>query len=164
MKKRAASPFLVLLLVTLTAGADAPPPVAPARPARPAWQHASPETQALWQRHKDALTILDISEEAKRQVVIAQGTPEAYHAHPTTALSELELSYANITCLRNQDRRKVETDESLIMAQLDAVEAIHINQDIMSVFDRFKMDRERTFFPVVDQVGFPVGLIHERAF
>ena len=76
----------LLLLVTLTAGADASPPVAPARPARPAWQHASPETQALWQRHKDAITILDISEETKRQVVIAQGTPEAYHAHPTTAL------------------------------------------------------------------------------
>jgi EAL domain-containing protein (putative c-di-GMP-specific phosphodiesterase class I)/GGDEF domain-containing protein len=112
-------------------------------------------------------------------LVIAEGveTPQEYYvcrelgcdlvqgyavAHPTTALSELELSYANITCLRNQDRRKVETDESLIMAQLDAVEAIHINQDIMSVFDRFKMDRERTFFPVVDQVGFPGGLIHER--
>jgi|688.fasta_scaffold203891_2 hypothetical protein len=76
----------LLLLVTLTAGAAADPPVAPAKPARPTWQNASPETQALWQRHEDALTILDISEEANRQVVIAQGTPEAYHAHPTTAL------------------------------------------------------------------------------
>ena len=76
----------LLLLITLTAGSDASPPVAPAKLARPASQNASPETQALWQRHKDALTILDICEETKRQVVIAQGTPEAYHAHPTTAL------------------------------------------------------------------------------
>jgi hypothetical protein len=85
MKRHAMNAGL-LLLVTLTTGADANPPVAPARPARPAWQNASPEKQALWQRHKDALTILDISEETKRQVVLAQGTPEAYHAHPTTAL------------------------------------------------------------------------------
>ncbi len=40
-------------------------------------------------------------------------------ARPTTALSELELSYANIASLRIQDRRKVESEVNLIMGQLD---------------------------------------------
>ncbi len=112
-------------------------------------------------------------------LVVAEGveTPQEYYvcrelgcdlvqgyavARPTTALAELELSYANIASLRNQDRRKAESDVNLIMGQLDTTEPIRINQDIMEVFDRFKLDRERTFFPVVDQIGFPVGLIHER--
>lgn len=112
-------------------------------------------------------------------MVVAEGveTPQEYYvcrelgcdlvqgyavAKPTTALNELELSYANIASLRNQDRRKVESDLNLIMSQLDTTAPIRIDQDIMEVFDRFKMDRERTFFPVVDQVGSPVGLIHER--
>ena len=112
-------------------------------------------------------------------LVVAEGveTPQEYYvcrelgcdlvqgyavARPTTALSELELSYANIASLRNNDRRKTESDTNMIIGQLDTAEPIRINQDIVEVFDRFKIDRERTFFPVVDQVGFPVGLIHER--
>ena len=112
-------------------------------------------------------------------LVVAEGveTPQEYYvcrelgcdlvqgyavARPTTALSELELSYANIVSLRNNDRRKTESDTNMIIGQLDTTEPIRINQDIVEVFDRFKIDRERTFFPVVDQVGFPVGLIHER--
>jgi diguanylate cyclase (GGDEF)-like protein len=112
-------------------------------------------------------------------LVVAEGveTPQEYYvcrelgcdlvqgyavARPSTNLNELELSYANIASLRNQDRRKAESDVNLIMGQLDTAEPIRIDQDIMEVFDRFKLDRERTFFPVVDQVGFPVGLIHER--
>ena len=83
-------------------------------------------------------------------------------ARPTIEFGALELSYANIAALRNQDRRKTESDMSMIMAQLDTVEPIRIDQSIHAVFDRFMQERERSFFPVVDQVGFPVGLVHER--
>jgi EAL domain-containing protein (putative c-di-GMP-specific phosphodiesterase class I)/GGDEF domain-containing protein len=83
-------------------------------------------------------------------------------ARPTLALGELHLSYDRIGNMRIQDRRRVDTDFTLIMAQLDAVEPIEINQSIQEVFDRFMTDRERIFFPVVDDIGFPVGLIHER--
>ena len=83
-------------------------------------------------------------------------------ARPTTNLSELELSYANIALLRNQDRRRIESDVTLIMSQLDTVEPISVDQNIEDVFERLKHDRERSFFPVVDEIGFPVGLIHER--
>jgi len=112
-------------------------------------------------------------------LVVAEGveTPQEYYvcrelgcdlvqgyavARPTVALNELDLSYANIASLRNTDRRKLESDTDMIIGQLDTTEPIRVTQDIMEVFERFKIERERTFFPVVDQVGFPVGLIHER--
>lgn len=83
-------------------------------------------------------------------------------ARPTVHLSELAPSYASIGNMRIQDRRRIDSDFTLIMAQLDAVQPIQINQSIQEVFDRFMTDRDRIFFPVVDDIGFPVGLIHER--
>ncbi len=83
-------------------------------------------------------------------------------ARPTVTLSELAPSYASIGTMRIQDRRRVDSDFTLIMAQLDTVQPIQINQSIQEVFDRFMTDRDRIFFPVVDDIGFPVGLIHER--
>lgn len=112
-------------------------------------------------------------------LVVAEGveTPQEYYvcrelgcdlvqgyavARPTADLDELELSYANIASLRNQDRRKPESDANLIMAQLDTVAAICVDEDITTVFERFRTEKERSFFPVVDAIGFPVGLVHEQ--
>ncbi|NBW97404.1 MAG: exo-alpha-sialidase [Planctomycetia bacterium] len=49
---------------------------------------ASAEQQAAWQAERDAITNIDLASDTARQVVIAHGSPdpEAYHAHPTTAL------------------------------------------------------------------------------
>lgn len=83
-------------------------------------------------------------------------------AWPTTALADLSPSYATVGTMRIQDRRRIDTDFTLVMGQLDTVEPIQINQSLQEVFDRFMKDRERIFFPVIDDIGFPVGLIHER--
>jgi hypothetical protein len=85
-------PTLTLLAVLLLAplakihAADAVGNAAKA--AARGWQNAPAEKKTLWQRHKDALKILDISTETNRHVIIARGSPEpgAYHAHPTTAM------------------------------------------------------------------------------
>jgi hypothetical protein len=85
-------PALTLLAVLLLAplakihAADAVGNAAKA--AARGWQNAPAEKKTLWQRHKDALKILDISTETNRHVIIARGSPEpgAYHAHPTTAM------------------------------------------------------------------------------
>ncbi len=50
------------------------------------WEKAPAEKKALWQRHRDALKILDISTETNRHVIVAQGTPQVYQAHPTTTM------------------------------------------------------------------------------
>lgn len=53
---------------------------------KPLWEFAPAEKKAVWEQQRDALQSVDISDETARQVVIAQGTPQEYHAHPTTAL------------------------------------------------------------------------------
>jgi photosystem II stability/assembly factor-like uncharacterized protein len=60
----------------------------PAKAARRAWMDAPEATQAAWQAERDSLRAVDLSGDPHRQVVIARGSPapEAYHAHPTTAL------------------------------------------------------------------------------
>ncbi len=73
----------------LAQGTAAKPEVANAvKAARKAWMDAPAEKQAAWQAERDAIRNVDLAGDVKRQVVIAQGTPdpEAYHAHPTTAL------------------------------------------------------------------------------
>jgi hypothetical protein len=71
-----------LLLTPLAASGQSIPAAALKR----AWESAPAEKKALWQQHRDALINIDLSEEKNRQIVIAQGTAETYHAHPTTAL------------------------------------------------------------------------------
>ena len=78
-RRRPLIAFLCLSAIAFQAGAaDAPK--------RRAWEDAPAEQRAAWERQKAALKILDISQETRRHVVIAQGTPQEYHAHPTTAM------------------------------------------------------------------------------
>jgi len=66
-----------LLLAPLAAFAQAKPEVANAtKAARRAWESAPAEKKALWQQQREALKHLDLSEDTKRQIVIARGSPE----------------------------------------------------------------------------------------
>jgi hypothetical protein len=53
-----------------------------------AWENAPEEKKKSWEEQRDALGYLDLSGDTGRQIVIARGSPdpEAYHAHPTTAM------------------------------------------------------------------------------
>lgn len=53
-----------------------------------AWENAPEEKKKSWAEQRDALGTLDLSQDTNRQIVIARGSPdpEAYHAHPTTAM------------------------------------------------------------------------------
>ena len=81
--------FAIVPPVVFAQGTAAKPEVAnAAKAARRAWMDAPPETQVAWQAQRDAIRNVDLASDTARQVVIAQGTPEpeAYHAHPTTAM------------------------------------------------------------------------------
>ena len=78
-----------LLLAPVAASAQAKPEVANAtKAAKRAWESAPAETKALWQQQRDALKHIDLSDDTKRQIIIARGSPkpDEYHAHPTTAM------------------------------------------------------------------------------
>ena len=81
--------FAIVPPVVFAQGTAAKPEVAnAAKAARRAWMDAPPETQVAWQAQRDAIRNVDLASDTARQVVIAHGTPEpeAYHAHPTTAM------------------------------------------------------------------------------
>jgi hypothetical protein len=91
--KRNWDPFLFVLLalccVQSLFAQQAKPEVANAtKAAKRAWESAPAETKALWQRQRDALINIDLSEDTQRQIIIARGSPkpDEYHAHPTTAM------------------------------------------------------------------------------
>jgi hypothetical protein len=50
------------------------------------WQNAPAEKKASWEQQRGALKQIDLSEETQRHVIVAQGTPKEYQAHPTTTL------------------------------------------------------------------------------
>jgi diguanylate cyclase (GGDEF)-like protein len=83
-------------------------------------------------------------------------------ARPTVNIADLEMSYSTVVAMLNRDRRKKDTDFDLVMGQLEEIAPLEINQEIDAVFDRFRDAPDRSFFPVVDEVGMPFGLIHER--
>jgi hypothetical protein len=71
----------------------APPPPMPAsyktgvaKALELSFLRASEEDQKLWDSHRKALQRIDLSGDANRRVIIAQGSATDYHAHPTTAL------------------------------------------------------------------------------
>ena len=75
---RQKKPILTLLppflLAPLAAFAQAKPEVAnAAKAAKRAWESAPAEKKALWLQQREALTHIDISDDPKRQVVIARG-------------------------------------------------------------------------------------------
>lgn len=81
--------FTGLLFVLLDACVQGKPEVVNAtKAAKRAWESAPAEKKAHWQKQRDALINIDLSEDTHRQIIIARGSPKAdeYHAHPSTAM------------------------------------------------------------------------------
>jgi diguanylate cyclase (GGDEF)-like protein len=82
---------------------------------------------------------------------------------PTTDLSALLVSYAEIETASRSERRKGTSDERLILERMQVIEAILDSQEMSSVFERFRSDKGATFVPVVNRLGEPLGIIGESA-
>jgi hypothetical protein len=73
------TPVIALLIISAARSAQLPSP-------HRAWEDVPAAKKTLWEKHRSSLQSLDLSNETSRQIIIAQGTPQAYHAHPTTTL------------------------------------------------------------------------------
>lgn len=90
---------------------------------------------------------------------LAQGY---FIARPQQDLSELKLRYDSVALSSRNNRRDQSTDFKLIMEQIERPTPIAADTPMPSVFERFRRDPQRTFFPVIDEGARPVGLILER--
>ncbi|OHD07741.1 MAG: hypothetical protein A2086_01240 [Spirochaetes bacterium GWD1_27_9] len=85
-----------------------------------------------------------------------------YVEKPTLDLSKLKYVYEDIKNLESKNKRKILTDEHLILKQIIKLDTINVNDNIKILFEKFHDKLSYNFFPVVDNQGFPLGIIHER--
>jgi EAL domain-containing protein (putative c-di-GMP-specific phosphodiesterase class I)/GGDEF domain-containing protein len=83
-------------------------------------------------------------------------------ARPTIAHTDLRPNYTDIAAIKEGERRRLDTDAELVTAQLDRIVPLMIDQNLDELFSRFGGDNGHAFFPVVDQVGQPLGIVRER--
>lgn len=80
---------------------------------------------------------------------------------PTTEMLELCIHYEDITVLSARERRRKTSDYQFIKDNLEIIEAIPIDTPMLSVLQKFSDRPRSTYFPVVDTMGVPLGVVRE---
>jgi len=80
---------------------------------------------------------------------------------PTIALNELKIAYDVVENLSLTDRRKPPTDQPLIVQQLTSVPPIRSDAAMSEVFELFRVNPRNTFFPIVNPLNQPLGVVRE---
>jgi diguanylate cyclase (GGDEF)-like protein len=80
---------------------------------------------------------------------------------PMIATQNLLPVYPAVETLASRDRRKGGGDQKLIAQWIEPIDPIVFGVDMTAVFDRFRLDKTSTFFPVVDEHHEPMGIIRE---
>lgn len=83
---------------------------------------------------------------------------------PHENISDCLREYRHIADMSSKDRRQTSNDQRILMERMDQVEAVRLDTTMLEVFDLFRAQKERTFFPVIDTTGEPRGIIHEGNF
>lgn len=81
---------------------------------------------------------------------------------PISKYKKLKRQYEKIEQLNEEDRRGKNHDKWLVSEQVELIEPISVNTEMLTVFEMFRKNKSSSFFPVVDQAGHPLGMIHEK--
>lgn len=81
---------------------------------------------------------------------------------PSCDIADLRAHYPLIEELALRERRTATSDQKLIGEQIRFVPPIPLGSAMDKVFQCFRADKASTFFPVVDDVGEPVGVVREK--
>jgi EAL domain-containing protein (putative c-di-GMP-specific phosphodiesterase class I)/GGDEF domain-containing protein len=84
-----------------------------------------------------------------------------YVARPTTAHENLHASYAVVQDVNARDRRRAGSDDRLIRDQLEPLNTVAVRDDMMTVFEAFRVNKAQSVFPVLGEDGAPLGLLRE---
>ena len=80
---------------------------------------------------------------------------------PTADRDDLVRHYDVVVGARDRDRRRRSTDDRVIRDMVDDVPAIAVSANMASVFERFRLSRGCSLFPVVDELDRPMGVIRD---
>ena len=81
---------------------------------------------------------------------------------PTTVVEQLAARYPDVAEASRGDRRG-ESDAGLITSHIEEVPALPAGLEMVEVLEKFRKDRIHTFFPVVNELEEPIGILHENA-
>lgn len=80
---------------------------------------------------------------------------------PLDRVAEADREYLTVRELSRRDRRQSRSDERILLERMEALEPLPLDTRMLEVFERFRAEKTRTFFPVVDASGEPRGIIRE---
>lgn len=81
--------------------------------------------------------------------------------HPAREIADLRIHYEDITVLSARERRRKTSDYQFIKDNLEIIEAIPVDTPMLSVLQKFSDRPRSTYFPVVDTMGVPLGVVRE---
>lgn len=74
---------------------------------------------------------------------------------------EIHPHYAVVDYVNRKDRRDEKTDHKIIAEEIEYIPPLNIQDPVTNLFDAFIQDKERSFFPIIDNNREPLGLIRE---
>lgn len=91
---------------------------------------------------------------------LAQGY---FIARPTTDLSQISDQYDHVAQITLRDRRASRDEHAGDRLAMEFIQPLTIDTDMKDVFETFRLNKQRTFFPVIDRQGQPIGVVREEA-
>ncbi len=84
-----------------------------------------------------------------------------YIGKPVIDTELIVYLYETIKCLNKRKKESTEVSITHIENEILTLDTVSVNDDMISVLDKFKKNIQNHFFPVVDSSGYPLGIIHE---
>lgn len=82
-------------------------------------------------------------------------------AEPESDVSKLKMRYDHIKELVEQDRRG-NKNRKKIEKNLTMLEGVYVDEDMFTVLEKFKRNKNYAFLPVLDRNNTPVGVIQDK--
>jgi len=88
-----------------------------------------------------------------------------YIQHPEVNLKLLKDKYDAVELLSKTDQRnKGEDDKLLVKSEMRHIDAVHCDDEIIAIFEKFRTEKKNAFFPVLNNCDEPLGVIRENVF
>lgn len=81
---------------------------------------------------------------------------------PQLHLPLLQESYEGVRALVREDRRRYQNTRERLLRWMNYTEPLEIGAPVLSVLNRFRHAVSAHFFPVVNELGEPIGILRER--
>jgi len=90
---------------------------------------------------------------------LAQGY---FISRPQIDINAFQIQYPCVVQLGRRATAKENNETSIIYEQIEYRPPLRIDDPMDTVFDAFRLNKEFTFFPVVDESGSPLGIVREH--